>query len=72
MRVYEQTNGYRYEHDGISVVFPFGLETAPRLVFGDSLVTIEQPERYGRTNTVAERYAWVRAFVADTKTPACD
>ena len=72
MRMYEQTNGYRYEHEGVNVVFPFGLEATPRLVFGDSLVIVEQPERYGRTSTVAERYAWVRAFVADTKTPARD
>ena len=57
----EQANGLAYTRGGVTVLFPYG-GLNPKLIFGDSLVTILEPERFGTWNTRKERLAFVRRF----------
>ena len=57
----EQANGLAYTRAGVTVLFPYG-GLPPKMYFGDSLITILEPERFGTWNTRKERLAFVRRF----------
>jgi len=64
--VREQANGvaYTYTSDRIrtpvTLIFPFG--TVPKLVFGDQLIRISQPERFGEWETPKQRKSYITQF----------
>lgn len=58
----EQANGTAITFRVTTIVFPYG-DATPYLVFGDGVVPIEQPERFGRWDNAAWRRAYVRRFV---------
>ena len=61
-RTLEQANRPVYLSGYVAISFPYGLE--PRLLFGDSVIVIDRPDRFGSWNTRKERWGFVDAFVA--------
>ena len=58
----ETANGQAYTYKGVIIIFP-DIDRSPWLVFGDSLVTIDYPERFGAWGTRKQRETFMRQFV---------
>lgn len=71
MRTQETADGIAYTHEGYTIVFPYG-SARPYLLWGSGTVRIENPERFGSTDTVQARRAFMRAFTSSDTTYEID
>jgi hypothetical protein len=61
---YSLTAEYGDYSQPVTIMF-FNYGGAPSMEFGDTLVSIVTPERFGKWGTRAERKAFILAFVRD-------
>lgn len=60
--VREQANGVAYTLGRTTILFRWGVD--PALLFGDDLVKITDPARFGEWESAKHRRAYIRRFVA--------